>query len=319
MSSLPVRKRPLGRTGLALSEIGFGCGPTADLMVSGDAQTRRLAVARALELGIDFFDTAPLYGEGRSETHLGLALRELGASATVATKIVLQESDLGDIAGAVTRSVVASLTRLQLDRLALLQLHNRIGEKRAPQAEFGTGALLSLSDVLGAQGIVEVLKDLRSRGLVQFIGCSAYGGDMSAVGKVIESGGFDYLSVHYSLLNPTAWLSIPRDPEMRDYSGIGAQAHAAGMGVLALRVLERGLLSGAALSPTARLTPDRDVLVRRLRALRPVLDTTLPLASVATRFVLANRGISSALIGFSDVQQIEAAAHTLIRHAPEPV
>lgn len=146
------------------------------------------------------------------------------------------------------------------------------------------------------------------KGLVQFVGCSAYGGDISVVGKLIDSGTFDYLSVHYSLLNPTAWLDTPPDPEIRDYCGIGARASAAGMGVIALRVLEGGLLSGSPLSPTARLTPDKDALARRLRALQPAPGTTLPLASVATRFALANPGISSALIGFSALDHIEAAA-----------
>ena len=58
-----MKRRPLGRTGLSISEIGFGCGPTAGLMVRGDDKMRRDAVARALELGIDYFDTAPAYGD----------------------------------------------------------------------------------------------------------------------------------------------------------------------------------------------------------------------------------------------------------------
>ena len=71
-----MKRRPLGRTGLSVSEIGFGCGPTAGLIVRGDEKTRRDAVARALELGIDYFDTAPAYGDTLSEQYLGATLRD---------------------------------------------------------------------------------------------------------------------------------------------------------------------------------------------------------------------------------------------------
>ena len=85
-----MKRRPLGRTGLSVPEIGFGCGPTAGLMVRGDAETRRDVVARALELGIDYFDTAPAYGGTLSEQNLGETLRALGAKPLIATKIVLE-------------------------------------------------------------------------------------------------------------------------------------------------------------------------------------------------------------------------------------
>ena len=107
-----MKQRRLGRTGLSISEIGFGCGPTAGLMVRGDAAARRDAVARALALGIDYFDTAPVYGDTLSEQYLGETLRELGAQPMIATKIALELADLVDIAGAVTRSVEASIARL---------------------------------------------------------------------------------------------------------------------------------------------------------------------------------------------------------------
>ncbi len=63
--------RVLGRTGIRVSEIGFGCGNVGGLMVRGSHDEQVEAVSRALELGIDYFDTAPSYGDGRSETNLG--------------------------------------------------------------------------------------------------------------------------------------------------------------------------------------------------------------------------------------------------------
>ena len=67
--------RPLGSAAIQVSEIGFGCGNVGGLMIRGERSAQVRAVARALELGINYFDTAPSYGDGQSETNLGQALK----------------------------------------------------------------------------------------------------------------------------------------------------------------------------------------------------------------------------------------------------
>ena len=64
-----MRYRPLGNTGLQVSEIGFGCGNVGGLMIRGEHADQVKAVARAVELGINYFDTAPSYGDGQSEAN----------------------------------------------------------------------------------------------------------------------------------------------------------------------------------------------------------------------------------------------------------
>jgi aryl-alcohol dehydrogenase-like predicted oxidoreductase len=66
-----MEKRTLGRTGLKVSVLGFGCGAVGGLMVRGSPADQERAVARATELGIDYFDTAAMYGNGESERNLG--------------------------------------------------------------------------------------------------------------------------------------------------------------------------------------------------------------------------------------------------------
>ena len=63
--------RLLGRTGLKVSEIGFGCGNIGGLIIRGSFEEQLEAVRIALDLGINYFDTAPSYGDGLSETNLG--------------------------------------------------------------------------------------------------------------------------------------------------------------------------------------------------------------------------------------------------------
>jgi len=74
--------RTLGRTGLKVSALAFGCGDVGGLMVRGEPADRERAVARAVELGINYLDTAPSYGSGQSEKNLGAVLRALRAAAS---------------------------------------------------------------------------------------------------------------------------------------------------------------------------------------------------------------------------------------------
>ncbi|HEY7436354.1 MAG TPA: aldo/keto reductase, partial [Methylomirabilota bacterium] len=78
--------RTLGRTGLKVSALAFGCGDVGGLMVRGTPAERERGVARAIELGINYLDTAPAYGSGESEKHLGQVLRALKPAAIVGTK-----------------------------------------------------------------------------------------------------------------------------------------------------------------------------------------------------------------------------------------
>src|SRR5476651_1839584 len=121
MKGKAMEQRVLGRTGVKLSALGFGCGAVGGLMVRGDAADQERAVARALELGINFFDTAAAYGDGESETNLGRVLKTLRPEVFVSTKFTILPTDRGAIPAAVAASLDASLRRLGRDRVDLLQ------------------------------------------------------------------------------------------------------------------------------------------------------------------------------------------------------
>ncbi|WP_395069083.1 aldo/keto reductase [Paraburkholderia silvatlantica] len=306
-----MRLRQLGRTGTTVSEIGFGCGPTAGLMLYGTPGQRQMTVARALDLGINYFDTAPGYGNSISEINLGTTLWQLGATPVIATKVALSVEDLTDIGSAIRKSVEQSLRNLRIDRIPVIQLHNRIARTRASKANLGAAALLSVDDVLGPNGVVAALKALRRQGMVEVLGCSAYGGEMLAVEQVIESGAFDIVSVNYSVLNTTAWTTQTAGSLSRDYGKIGARAASAGAGIVALRVLEGGVLVDE-VEPhqrtDMRTTPEHDVLVERARIFRLRLaGVDSGLSTVAIRFALSNPEVSCVLIGLSNVRQVEEA------------
>ena len=84
-----MEKRRLGKTGLDVSLLGFGCGAVGGLMVGGAPADQERAVARALELGVNYFDTAAQYGNGRSEENLGRVIKALKPDIYVGTKVRL--------------------------------------------------------------------------------------------------------------------------------------------------------------------------------------------------------------------------------------
>ncbi len=141
--------RPLGNTGLNVSEVGFGCGNVGRLMIRGEHRDQVEAVARAMELRINYFDTASSYGDGQSETNLRRVLKELSADVLVGTKFRVTTHDPGEVKGNVIASVEASLGRMQRDQVDLIQLHNQVAATPA-------GGSVSPDEALGE--VVEAME-----------------------------------------------------------------------------------------------------------------------------------------------------------------
>ena len=119
--------RVFGRTGMHLSVLGFGCGAVGGLMVRGDPADQERTIASAIAPGVNYFDTAVLYGNGESEKNLGRVLRNLKATdVLVGTKVRLPSEQFGRIADAAAKSLEGSLARLSRDCVDIFHLHNAI-------------------------------------------------------------------------------------------------------------------------------------------------------------------------------------------------
>jgi aryl-alcohol dehydrogenase-like predicted oxidoreductase len=282
-------------------------------MLNADAGVRRSAVERAVNRGINYFDTAAAYGQGRSEKNLGDAMADLSVDAIVATKVTLEWPDLDDIPGAVEKSVAGSLGRLGVERLDIVHLHNRIGASRTPRSSYGSGALISVEDALGRRGVAEAFRRLQAQGRIGVAGCCAFGGEHAAVAQVIDSDAFASVIVNYSVLNATAWHASPVD-QARDYAAVGARAARRGMAVVALRVLEGGVLAGFDyLNADAEPNPERRADLRRVKSLVSLHEREEDSVPLAIRFAMSNPDVSNVLIGFSDNGQIDAAVDSAER------
>jgi aryl-alcohol dehydrogenase-like predicted oxidoreductase len=278
---------------------------------------RRAVLARALQAGINWFDTAATYGQGQSEANLGRVLEELDAAPRVhvATKVRLTADDLCDVRGAVRRSFEASLERLRLSQVTLLQLHNAVTLRRGDEP-----TSITPDDVLAPGGVAEAFEELRAEGRVLHLGLTGIGRPES-LAEVVRSGRFETMQTPYHLLNPSAGREMEDGFPETNYGNIIGQCARMGMGVLAIRVLAAGALAGSPPSPHTCKTPffplalyerDRSRTARLKEAFGP--QCRLPCEAV--RFALDHPQINSALIGFGETWQIDEAMEALEAKAP---
>jgi len=300
-----MQYRILGRTGQRVSALAFGAGPVSGLLTGEDHAAQISALRKAIELGINWIDTAPGYGHGASESNIGRALAVLGAeSPNVATKVRLAPGDLTDMRAAVCRSVEESLRRLGLPAVTLLQLHNGLTARRDDEP-----FSIAPADVLQTGGVLDAFCALRDAGLVRFLGLTGTG-HPDAMREVVRSGGFDTMQVPLHMLNPSAGRAMPPDFGDIDYGNIIADCDAMKMGVFAIRVFAGGALLGHEPSahtlktpffPLAQFHKDRERADQVIAARGPLKESAL-------RFVLDDPRVQSAIIGFGDAGQVEEVA-----------
>ena len=298
----------LGRTGVRVSQLGFGCGSIGGLLVRGDYPVMREVVSRAIELGINYFDTAPIYGDGQSEVNLGAVLRELKPDVLIGTKVRLKSEELDQIGEAVIRSVEGSLRRLGRASVDLIQLHNRIGFQRQPERDqVGTPDL---------DAVRRAFEALQQQGKVRFWGVSGLGVS-EALYETVGTGGFQTIQVAYNLLNPSAGMSVPPTFPFQDYGQLIERSAQQGMGVIAIRILAGGALSGTparhpvasqSVNPIASEQAYSADVARAQRYTFLVEDSRVSnLVEAAIRFVVSKPGVSTALLGISSRDQLEQA------------
>ena len=315
-----MEQRTLGRTGLRVSALGFGCGDVGGLIVRGAPAERERAVARAFEAGINYFDTASSYGNGESERNLGRALKAVGIRPHVGTKFRVEPAEK-DLGAAITRSLQASLERLGMDRVDLFQLHNLIvREDGAPAPGRGLTVRRVLDEVVPALGA------LRKQGTIGFAGITALG-DTASVQAVIDAGVVDTAQVCLNLLNPSAAIAVPTGFPAQDFGRLLDHARQRGVGVINIRVLAAGALSerldrhAIAMPSVAPIASGSDYAadVEQARRLRPVVDKGYAedLMEASIRFALANDPVSTVLVGYSTMEHLERAI-TVVNRGPLP-
>jgi L-glyceraldehyde 3-phosphate reductase len=338
-----MQYRSVGNTGLEISEIGFGTGGTAGLMIAGSHEEQLSTVRRALDLGINYFDESPDYGDGVSEENLGKVLRELGATdAIITTKVEVRQENLDDIAGHVERSVEASLKRLGRDHVDFIQIHNGPVATR-PELRGRAYNILGIEDYLAKGGAIEGLERIKKAGKTRFIGFICRGNDGTQVRQLIDTGVFHLINIVYTVINPSAARAARAGESFEpDFGNVIPYAREHGVGVAIYSPLAGGSLSDGAV---AGLPPHPLAGARGRPQAQPAAEgramqgdapaegggrgqggggrpqqrrgsafsfLSVPgkhsLAQGAVRFILMEAGVTTVLGGFSAIEQLEEIA-----------
>jgi voltage-dependent potassium channel beta subunit len=292
--------RNLGRSGLKVSEIALGSWLTFGGSVG--EESAHACIRRAYELGINFFDTANQYGTGRAEEVLGRALADLSRSdLVIATKVYFPmgagPNDRGLSRKHVMEQCHASLRRLGTDYVDLYQCHRFDPET-------------PLEETLRA------LDDLVTQGKVHYLGVSEWSAAQIAEALgVQERRGLDRI-----VSNQPQYSMLWRRPEAE----VIPLCEREGIGQVVFSPLAQGVLTGkyrpgAPLPEGSRATDDssnqfigkflKEPVLQAVERLRPIAeDAGLTLAQLALAWVLRTPAVSSAIVGATSTQQVEANA-----------
>ena len=217
-----MKYRQLGNTGIEISEIGFGAwgigGTPKDARAYGptDDKISQQALKKALDLGVTFYDTSPLYGYGHSEELIGVTFKDVREDIVISSKVgfVNFKGKKNFSPEYIQDSLESSLRRLQTDYIDVFQLHD-------PPVE-----LLQQDN-----HIVECLESLKSNGKIRVIGISTKSPEESLI--AIEQFNFKSVQVNFNLVDQRALES-----------GLYKKCEEYGVGIIGRTPLCFGFLTG---------------------------------------------------------------------------
>src|ERR1700760_203128 len=290
----------------------FGRSAVGGLMVRGSPADQDRAIGLALDGGINYFDTAVQYGNGVSETNLGRILgARKPAGVAVGTKVRVPPGS--PIGKTVTDSLDASLGRLKMERVDIFHLDN-------PITLNGGGETLSVAQV--RNDVVPAFEALRKAGKTRFLGITAIG-DTAALHQVVDAELFDSAQVSYNMLNASAATDLPPNYPAQDYGKLFDHTQKAGVGVVGIRVLAAGALSGTAeRHPTASAPPEPigsahsyEMDLERARRLMPLVTEGFAssLAEAATRFAITHKAMGTILVGMATVEEFQGSLNAVLK------
>lgn len=295
--------RDFGMTGMKVSQLVFGGGAVGGLLINQDDETKLSAIRRAMEAGINWIDTAPSYGQGRSEEALGWILKEIDEEPYVSTKFSIDTNDLRDIPGQIERSLEASLKRLQNESVPLLQLHNKIGEDMKNR-------MLPISYVLGPDGVLDGLQGLKEQGLIKHIGITAVG-ELPSLLEVIKSGRIESAQVYYNMLNPSAGFELPPSWPVYDFSGILDACQEYHVATMNIRVFSAGIIATDERTGRERPLTHGDTVESEAAKVKAIFQNIGleygTRAQTAIRFALSQPKLSCVIFGLAELEHLEEA------------
>jgi aryl-alcohol dehydrogenase-like predicted oxidoreductase len=266
-----MKLNPLGKSDLLISEIGFGC-----MSLPLEQHTSTTLLHRALDLGINFFDTADLYQQGQNEIMVGNAFKGMRSSIILASKVGNRMNDDGKTwrwdpsPQWIKEAIQKTLERLQTNYLDLYQLHG------------GT-----LEDPI--DDIIETFEDLKAHGLIHHYGISSI--RPNVIREWVKKSNLVSVMMQYSLLD--------RRPE----ETVLDMLHQNTISVIARGPVAKGLLSS---KPAATFQDYRqEDIVKIQHELEALTTPQRTKAQIALRYALSHPAVATVIPGASKLEQLE--------------
>ena len=298
--------RNFGNTDIKTSAVVFGGGFVGGILINADDGTRRKAIRMALDGGVNWIDTAPMYGQGKSEEAIGWLLKEINEDPIVSTKVNLDTTRLEDIAGQVEESLTTSLQLLDRDAVDVVHLHNCITPTTG-------GRNLEVERVIGPGGALEALEAMRDQGLTRYTGITARG-DTACCTEVVNTGRVQSAQVYYNMINPSAARGSGHGFPGQSFAGLLEACRAHGVGTMGIRVFAAGILAtDVRHGREIIITDDTDVSSEEARTrtafsklgMEAKGDTLYGTrAETALRYVLAEPMIDCAIVGLAELDHL---------------
>jgi L-galactose dehydrogenase len=280
--------RTLGKTGLQVSTVGFGCAPLGNQYGGLDDKAAIRAVHVAVDEGINFFDTSPYYGRTLSETRLGQALVGRRDKVILATKGGRFDfADFDFSYDGIIKMCEASLKRLQTDMLDIYQLHD---------IEFGDKEQI-------VNEAVPAMRQLKAEGKVRFIGVTGF--PLPLLREMVETQELDLaLSYsHYNLINRTL------------NEGLVPAVKARGMGLINASVTNMGLLTDQGPQPWHPAPAAAKAVAAQAAAY--CRECGASVAQLAIQFALQNTLVDVTLLGTRTEVELRQSLQ-LLGTTPDP-
>ena len=269
-----MTKNKLGTSALEVCEIGFGC-----MSLTGTDPDKAKILHRAIDLGINFFDTADLYDKGMNEISVGRALREKRNDILIATKAGNQWRadgsgwDWNPRKDYILQCAEQSLKRLQVDHIDLYQLHGGTIEDPIDET-------------------IEAFEQLKQQGKIRYYGISSI--RPNVIREYIKRSSIVSVMMQYSLLD--------RRPEEACLELLKQN----NIGVLTRGSLAQGLLINKPAKDYLGYTSEE--VTRAAEAVRLASNENRTPTHVAIQYVLRHPAVSSAVVGIRTIEQLEDVA-----------
>lgn len=266
----------LGKSDLQVSKIGFGC-----MSLRGDEKQNQNLISKALEVGINYFDTADLYEDGENEIKLGKLLKVNRNNLVIASKVGNQKQPDGSTTWNASKAYIlkcidASLQRLQTDYLDLYQLHGGVIEDNIDET-------------------IEAFELLKQQGKIRYYGISSI--RPNVIREYVTKSNIVSVMMQYSLLD--------RRPEETCFNLLEKNQ----ISVVTRGSVAQGLLVDK--PAKAYLGYDEKQVLKAAQAIKQVSGRNRSEAQTAIQFTLAPKVVASAVVGIRTEAQLTDATNAI--------